>query len=74
MGEDHKVVVNSLNLITQRRNQIVHQSDYPSYNLERESINIHQSTWVMDFIDNLVHVIHNELEAYILTQEEILQI
>lgn len=56
---------NTLNLIAQRRNQIVHQSDYPSDNLEREDITITQANWVIDFIDKLVHTIHGELKSYL---------
>lgn len=67
LDEDATTIKNTLNLIAQRRNQIVHQSDYPSENLERESITIKQATWVIDYIDKLVHSLHNELNSYLST-------
>lgn len=47
-----------LNLIAQRRNQIVHQGDYPSYHLEKEELTMPQVTEVTDFIEKLVKTIH----------------
>lgn len=66
LNENQTDVKNTIKLIAQRRNQIVHQSDYPSNNLERERISLTQTCWVIDYIDKLVHVIHNELENSLL--------
>ncbi|OMP67062.1 HEPN domain-containing protein [Domibacillus epiphyticus] len=63
LNDDQKVIKNTLNLIAQRRNQIVHQGDYPSDKLEKEKIALNESEWVIDFIENLVHAIHDELES-----------
>lgn len=62
MGENKKYVTNKLNLIAQRRNQIVHQGDYPSTNLEKENISLSAVIDVIDFIEIIVHTIHNKLE------------
>ncbi|TWK32949.1 hypothetical protein CHCC20369_3500 [Bacillus licheniformis] len=51
-----------MNLIAQRRNQIVHQGDYPSFNLEKEKLNTKETLDVINFIDQIVDVIHCELE------------
>lgn len=61
MGKDKKYITNKLKLIAQRRNQIVHQGDYPSYNLEKESLTLSEVDAVIDFIDQLVNIIHINL-------------
>lgn len=62
MGKDKKFITNKLNLIAQRRNQIVHQGDYPSYNLEKESLTLSEVNDVIDFIEQLVNIIHINLQ------------
>ncbi len=74
MGKDKKFITNKLNLIAQRRNQIVHQGDYPSYNLEKESLTLSEVKDVIDFIEQLVNIIHinlqNDFTARKLTQNQ----
>lgn len=62
MGKDKKFITKKLNLIAQRRNQIVHQGDYPSYNLEKESLTLSEVNDVIDFIEQLVNIIHTNLQ------------
>ncbi|MCY7953212.1 HEPN domain-containing protein [Bacillus licheniformis] len=62
LGLEKKYLTNKLNLIAQRRNQIVHQGDYPSFNLEKEKLNTKETLDVINFIDQIVDVIHCELE------------
>lgn len=62
MGRDRKFITNKLNLIAQRRNQIVHQGDYPSYNLEKESLTLLEVNDVINFIEQLVNIIHINLQ------------
>lgn len=62
IGKEKKYITNKLNLIAQRRNQIVHQGDYPSSNLEKENITLSEVVDVIDFIELLVCTIHNNLQ------------
>lgn len=63
MGENKKHVTNKLKLIAQRRNQIVHQGDYPSTILEKEKISLSEVIEVIEFIEKIVYTIHNTLET-----------
>lgn len=63
MGMEKKTLTKKLTLIAQRRNQIVHQSDYPSFYLEKEKLNPTQTADVISFIDQLVEIIHYELQS-----------
>ncbi|MCY7892898.1 HEPN domain-containing protein [Bacillus vallismortis] len=63
MGMKKNTLTNKLNLIAQRRNQIVHQSDYPSFYLEKEKLTPTQTADVISFIDQLVEIIHYELQS-----------
>lgn len=62
MGKDKRFITNKLNLVAQRRNQIVHQGDYPSYNLEKESLTLSEVNDVIDFVEQLVNTIHINLQ------------
>lgn len=63
LGLDKLYVTKKLNLIAQRRNQIVHQGDYPSSNLEKEIIKSIEVIEVIEFIEQIVEVIHKELQS-----------
>ncbi|MFW0912295.1 HEPN domain-containing protein [Bacillus altitudinis] len=63
LGNDKKYLTNKLKLIAQRRNQIVHQGDYPSYNLEKESLTLTEVSDVINFIEKLVFNIHKLLQS-----------
>ena len=62
MGVEKNFLTKKLNLIAQRRNQIVHQSDYPSFYLEKEKLNPAQTEDVISFINQIVEIIHYELQ------------
>ncbi|MCM8510043.1 hypothetical protein LQ568_17225 [Bacillus amyloliquefaciens] len=62
MGVEKNFLTKKLNLIAQRRNQIVHQSDYPSFYLEKEKLNPAQTEDVISFINQIVEKIHYELQ------------
>lgn len=63
-GKDKKFITTKLKLIAQRRNQIVHQGDYPASNyLEKESITLSEVNEIIDFIEQLVKIIHSNLQS-----------